>query len=109
MTKRQQASFLVSIALGFAITARDKGLKGYKRAVTCLSSALDQLDEGLTDKQKSEVWHEIDKFVDTQSLMTAYDYLDKIVEAMDIIKYGKQRWINSLLALSAINVEEETE
>jgi hypothetical protein len=28
---------------------------------------------------------------------------------MDVIKYGKQRWINSLLTLSAINVEEETE
>jgi hypothetical protein len=109
MTNRQQTSLYIGLALGFAITANEQGLKGYKRAVTLLTSALNIIDKKLTPGQKNKVWKEIDKFVKNNPKMSVYDYLDMINNAMEIIKNGKERFLNSILALSAVNVEEEIE
>jgi len=109
MTPRMQVFYHVGIAFSFAITAVDNGFKSYKKSVGLLTKVLDELTKKLTQKQKEKVIRAVDKFAENNN-MTAFDYMDHIAAAMEIIKHSRNKQdkkLNSWLALAATNVEEE--
>ena len=103
MTPRAVASYNLMLAYSFATTALERGYK-YKRAVTCLTLALDNLNKKLTQKQISAVFNKVEADAKKRQF-GYYDYLDLLSESIKVISKGKDRYINSLVALAA-NVEE---
>jgi len=109
MTQRAKAFMWCAIAYGFVYTANEDGIKGFKRAETCLLAVMDKLRERLSDKQVEQAIDEGKRTVDKMfgEKMEVYDFMDAIVNAMEIIKNGKERYLNSMLALAGVNVPEE--
>ena len=109
MTNRQQSAYYVMLAWSFAYTARQQGAN-FNRAITCLDSVLDNIVAKLTNKQRKQVMKSAEKNIDKLGdKVNVYDFMDWVVEAMKIIKTGKERWLNSMLALAVTNVPEEVE
>jgi len=106
MTARQEAFYYVSLAWSFAYASVKQGLK-YKRTLTCTSVVLDTLAMKLTNKQKKDVIKAIEGMKDCD--MDVFTFMDWVAKAMEIIKHGKERWLNSCLALAVTNVPEEVE
>ena len=107
MTKRQEAFYYLSKAWTFAYTAVNKGYK-YKRSLTCIGVVLDTLSMKLTNHQKKVVMDRIHNELSTGKI-SVFDFMDWIDDAMGIIKNGKERWLNSCLALAVTNIPEEIE
>ena len=106
MTPRQEAFYYVSIAWSFAYNCVKQGLK-YKRTLTCTSVVMDTLAMKLTNKQKKDVYKRIEEMM--SDTVNVYDFMDWVKQAMEIIANGKERWLNSCLALAVTNVPEEVE
>ena len=103
MTPRAEAAYNLMLAYSFATTALEKGFK-YKRAITCLTLALDHINSKLTQKQITGLFVKVEADAKKRKF-NYYDYLDLLSRSIEIISKGKDRYINSLVALSA-NVEE---
>ena len=103
MTPRAEVSYNLMTAYSFATTALESGYK-YKRAVTCLTFALDLLNSKLTQQQITSVFSKVEKDAKKKKF-GYYDYLDLLSRSIEIISRGKDRYINSLVALAS-NVEE---
>lgn len=106
MTPRQEAFYYCSLAYVYANTRLEKGDKTYKRANTCLLKVMDSLAAKLTEKQKAKVINILEKDIKTK-MPDAFDYQDYIARAMDIIRKGKERKLNSLLTLAVLDINEE--
>ena len=104
MTPRQEAFYYVSIAWSFAYNSVKDGYK-YKRPLTCLSVVMDTLAMKLSEKQKKDVYKRIEEMM--SDTVNVYDFMDWVKQAMEIIANGKERWLNSCLALAVTNVPEE--
>lgn len=106
MTPRQEAFYYVSIVWSFAHNSVKQGYK-YKRPLTCLLVVMDTLAMKLTNKQKQDVYKRIEEMLD--DTVNVFDFMDWVKKAMEIIANGKERWLNSCLALAVTNVPEEVE
>ena len=104
MTPRATASYNLMLAYSFATTMLERGYK-YKRAITCLTFALDRLNSKLTQQQIAGVFSKVEADAKKRQF-GYYDYLDLLSNSIKIISKGKDRYINSLVALAA-NVEED--
>lgn len=98
-----KAVFSLLKAAVFAQTALEQGYK-FKRAVTNLQAALDNLMKYLTENEIRMLFRKVDR-LGKGVQMSMFDYYDCLSEAIETLKNTRFRYLNSIIALAA-NVEE---
>ena len=106
MTKRMELFYYVGLAYAYASTRLEYGDKTYAKSEGLLKRVIDEIISKLNQKQIRRVIELIDKQKNVN--FTAFDYMDCIAKAIDIIGDHKElKRLKGMLALAATNVNEE--